>query len=94
VGNSSLRASGFGQPVGGSPQSDGSYSANFYVLDPTAVVSAFGTAADDTGDVLSAPMHLATGEVTYLAEACFRAPEINLFPSYLNINGYYLYNFF
>jgi hypothetical protein len=65
-----------------------------YVLDPTAVVSAFGTAADDTGDVLSAPMHLATGEVTYLAEACFRAPEINLFPSYLNINGYYLYNFF
>ena len=94
VGNSSLRASGFGQPVGGSPQADGSYSANFYVLNSSAVVSAFGTAADNNGEVPSAPMHLAAGEVTYLAEACFRAPEINLFPSYLNINGYYFYNFF
>jgi hypothetical protein len=94
VGNSALRLSDFGRPVGGSPAADGSYSGNFYLLDPTAVASAFGTAADDNGNVPSAPMHLATGEVTYLAEAYFRAPEINLFPSFLNIDGYYQKNFF
>lgn len=94
VGNSSLRTSAYGTPSGGTQSAEGSYTANFYLLNPTAVVAAFGTAADDQGNVSSAPAHLAAGEVSYIAEAFFTAPEINLFPSVFNLEGYYQRSFF
>lgn len=94
VGNQNLRSSRYATPVGGSPSADGSYPASFYLVNSSAAASAFGTAPDNNGVVSGAPVHLASGEVTYLAEAFFRAPEINLFPAVLNMPGFYQKNFF
>lgn len=101
VGNPNLQngatqtfTSSFGNPVGGSQTADGSYAASFYVTNTSAVAPSFGTAANNTAAVSGAPVHIAAGEVAYISEAFFTAPEINLFPAVLNISGYYQRNFF
>ena len=94
VGNSSLRDSSYATPVGGARQSDGSYDASFYLVDPSVRAAGFGVAPADDVVVTSAPVNLAAGEEAYLTETFFNAPELNLFPNVVNLSGYYHKNFF
>jgi hypothetical protein len=97
VGNSQLRSSSYGTPRSGiinqSGDTDGSIRANYYLTEASVVVAALGMLTSETAPA-PAPLELSPGQNTFLAEAYFIAPELNLFPSFLQVQGYYAYNFF
>lgn len=93
VGNRNLRASSFASP-GPTPAGDGVFPATQYLIDSSFAANRFGTASFAGQVIPGAPLHLGAGEVTYLAESYFTAPELNLFPRLVAINGLAHRNFF
>ncbi|HYP07939.1 MAG TPA: hypothetical protein VER03_17030 [Bryobacteraceae bacterium] len=87
IGNRNLRNSIYANPTR-PPKPDGSFESAHYVLESAFVAPQFGT------NISQGTPTLGPGEITYVAETYFTAPELNLFPGVLSASGFAHKNLF
>ncbi len=94
MGNSGLRASDLGTPSGVNYQDDNSILPAQYLVNSTVRSAPFGVLDSAGNPPAGALLPLTSGTLTYVTEAFFTTPEVNIFPGYFTNNGYYSRNLF